>query len=61
MANQAQTTESRQRAARRTPGRNGYRYKPQWAVVVVCRDETHQAAVFNRLQRSGYTLRVVSV
>ena len=60
MATQTQAAASRT-PARKVPGRNGYRYKPQWAVVVVCRDEAHQAAVYTRMQRQGYKLRVVSV
>ena len=45
----------------RAPGKNGFRYKQQFGVVVVCRDEGHQRAVFERLQRMRLKLRVVTV
>jgi hypothetical protein len=43
------------------PGRNGYKYKPQFGLVVVCRDEAEQQAAYQALRKQGYTLKVVCV
>lgn len=48
--------------AKTTPGRNGYRYRPQFGVVVLCDNEEAQQRAFERLKRAGYErLRVVAV
>lgn len=48
--------------ARNVPGRNGYRYRQQFGVVVICADERDQQKAYARLQRAGYKkLRVVVV
>lgn len=39
----------------------GFKYKPQFGVVVICKDERDQARTYNRLQRAGYKLKVVTV
>ena len=44
-----------------SPGRNGYRYRQQFGVIVICTDECHQARTFAKLKRAGYRLRVVTV
>lgn len=38
-----------------------YRYRQQFAVIVVCADEPAQRRAFNRLRRLGYAPRVVTV
>ena len=43
------------------PGRNGFRYRPKFGLVIVCRDEQHQAAHYRRLTALGYKPRVVAV
>lgn len=43
------------------PGRNGFRYRPKFGLVIVCRDELHQAEHYRRLTAQGYKLRVVTV
>jgi len=43
------------------PGRNGFKYRPQWAVIVVCDDEDHQRTTYETLQAMGLRLRVVAV
>lgn len=49
-------------AARKSPGRNGYRYKQQFGIVVICDNERDQARAYARLQRIGFRkLRVVTV
>ncbi|MBK7716824.1 MAG: ParB N-terminal domain-containing protein [Gemmatimonadetes bacterium] len=35
------------------------RYKEQYGVIVVCRDEAEQQTVYERLQTEGYTVKVV--
>ena len=48
--------------ARKTPGRNGYRYRQQYGIVVVLPDETAQAKAYERLKRAGFDkLKVVTV
>lgn len=38
-----------------------FKYKPQFGVIVVCKDENDQEAVFNRLKRGPRKVKVVSV
>lgn len=38
-----------------------FRYKPQYGVIVVCKDEPHQRALYNRLARQGLSCKVVVV
>lgn len=42
-------------------GRNGFVYRPRFGVIVICRDETHQASIWRRLKADGHKCRVVSV
>ena len=35
------------------------KYKEQFGVIVICRDEAHQQEVFESLAGSGYEVRVV--
>lgn len=49
-------------AAKTSPGRNGYRYRQQFGIVVICDNEQTQQRAYARLQRSGFKkLRVVTV
>lgn len=42
------------------PGRpKANRYRAQYGVIVVCRDEAHQIEVFERLLQQGFKPRVV--
>ncbi|MDR2092312.1 MAG: hypothetical protein LBP58_03195 [Azoarcus sp.] len=43
------------------PGKNGFKYREQFGVIVVCTDAKTQEAVYNRLKLLGYKLRVVTV
>lgn len=43
------------------PGRNTFRYKEQFGVVVICRDEAEHKQVFERLAAQGYKLKAVRV
>lgn len=38
-----------------------YKYKEQYGVVVICKDEKEQMEIYNRLLAEGLTLKVVSV
>lgn len=42
-------------------GPNGFRYRGKHGVIVVCRDESHQAEVYEALRASGHKCRVVTV
>jgi hypothetical protein len=50
---------------RRFPPRNRalirYKYREQYGVIVVCRDEAQQRRVYNRLSREGLNCKVVVV
>ena len=49
-------------AAKTSPGRNGYRYRQQFGIVVICDNEREQERAYARLQRAGFNkLRVVTV
>lgn len=43
------------------PGRNGYRYKSQFGLVVLCKDEDDQRVKFDRVSRMGWPVKVVTV
>ncbi len=38
-----------------------FRYRPQFGLIVVCRDEPGQRRVYRRLRKLGYEPRVVTV
>jgi hypothetical protein len=42
-------------------GANGFKYRPQYGVIVVCETEAHQISVFNQLKAAGHKTRVVCV
>ena len=42
-------------------GRNGFKYKPQFCVVVLCEDEAQQQYVYETLKQQGLKLKVVTV
>lgn len=54
--------QKQERAKRAAPGRNGYRYRQQFGIVVIVENERDQARAYARLQRLGFRkLRVVTV
>ncbi len=54
--------EKQKRTQRPAPGRNGYRYRQQFGIVVIVDNERDQARAYARLQRLGFRkLRVVAV
>lgn len=40
---------------------SGFKYKEQYAVIVICKDEAEQQNVYERLHAEGYSLKVVAV
>lgn len=38
-----------------------YTYKPQFGVIVICKNEEEQKSVFEHLSAEGLTLKVVNV
>jgi len=40
---------------------SNYTYKQQYGVIVICKDEDEQKAVFERLSKEGLTLKIVVV
>ncbi len=39
----------------------GFTYKEQYAVVVICKNEEEQKAIYDRLKEEGFKLKVVAV
>lgn len=42
-------------------GRNGFKYRPRFGVIVVCEDEKSQAKIFEKFKQDGYKCKVVTV
>lgn len=42
-------------------GKNGFQYKPQHGVVVLCENEKHQQSIYETLKKQGLKLKVVTV
>jgi hypothetical protein len=40
---------------------NKFTYKQQYGVIVICKDEKEQREIYERLQKLGLTLKVVTV
>lgn len=47
--------------AKKPLGKNDFKYREQYGVIVLCKSEREQQAIFNKLKQQGYTLRVVTV
>lgn len=43
------------------PGVNGFKYKPRFGVIVICKNEEEHGRVYERLHGEGYKCRVVRV
>jgi hypothetical protein len=43
------------------PGRNTFKYKEQFGVIVICRDEAEHKLVYERLAAQGHKLKAVRV
>jgi hypothetical protein len=46
---------------KKAPGKNGFRYKQQYGLVIICRDAAHQERLYNTLRNKGYQVKVVTV
>ena len=46
---------------RKTPGRNGFIYKPRFGLIIPCRNEQDQQQKFAQLKAQGIKARVVCV
>lgn len=42
-------------------GKNGCKYRPQYGVIVRCKDEAHQQALYKQLTALGLKVKVVCV
>lgn len=49
------------RKTKKPLGKNGFKYQEQYGVIVLCKSEREQQAIFNKLKKQGFTLRVVTV
>lgn len=45
----------------KAPGKNGFRYKPQYGVIVICRDEAEHMVMLTKLQSMGLKCKAVRV
>ena len=43
------------------PGPNGFKYRPQYGLILVCEDEAKQQRLYARLRKLGLTPKVVCV
>ena len=55
------TTATRPPQTARRQGENGFKYKPQFGLVVPCKDEAQQRQRYARLAKLGMTPKVVCV
>lgn len=42
-------------------GKNGFKYRERFGVIVICATEREQARMYERLRKLGLTLKVVTV
>jgi hypothetical protein len=42
-------------------GRNGFKYREQYGIIILCEDAKRQQRLYDKLKAQGYTLRVVTV
>ncbi len=45
----------------RRPGENGFKYRQQFGLVIVCKTEADQQRLYGRLLKQGYVPKVVCV
>lgn len=48
-------------ATARRPGENGFKYRQQYGLVIVCKTEADQQRLYGRLVKAGYKPKVVCV
>ncbi|MDR3162867.1 MAG: hypothetical protein LBT81_03290 [Helicobacteraceae bacterium] len=49
------------KAPKKQLGANGYKYRQQYGVVVICESEEEQKKLYDRLLKQGLKLKVVVV
>lgn len=42
-------------------GANGFKYKEQYGVIIICKDADEQEGLYNRFKEEGFKLKVVVV
>lgn len=48
-------------ATAKRPGENGFKYRQQYGLVIVCKSEAEQQRLFDRLTKAGHKPKVVCV
>ncbi|MGH8759129.1 MAG: hypothetical protein ACREVW_06395 [Burkholderiales bacterium] len=61
MAKQSAPGKAPAKPAKAAPGVNGYKYREQFGVVIVCKDAGHQQRLYAELQAAGHKVKVVCV
>lgn len=61
MAKLSTRVNAPQKPTKAAPGINGYKYREQFGVVIVCRDAAHQQQLYGELQAAGHKVKVVCV
>lgn len=56
---QAQSDKPARAALR--PGENGFKYRPQFGLIVTCKDEADQQRKFAKFRKLGFSAKVVCV
>lgn len=46
---------------KKAPGKNGFKYRQQYGIIIICSSERHQIETYTQLKRQGYRLKVVAV
>ncbi|MDR2507620.1 MAG: hypothetical protein LBD67_06455 [Candidatus Accumulibacter sp.] len=47
--------------AKEAPGRNGFKYRSRYGIIILCEDEKAQETLFYKLKAEGYKIKVVTV
>lgn len=42
-------------------GKNGFKYRPKYGLIIQCRDEAHQKTLFEAFKQDGHKVKVVAV
>lgn len=56
-----QSTLGKTQSGKPPPGVNGFKYKEQFGVVIVCKDADQQQKLYAELRAAGHTVKVVCV
>lgn len=56
-----QPNQKRAKDSVKLRGKNGFNYRPKWAVIVICDGDSSQQQTYESLKSQGYTCRVVNV